>query len=671
MNSRFIEMFKCALPGKEVKYSIIAEAATRVGYIVDENCATEAVLRFLREQPLNHNSTFYKTWSDVLDKHPLDLILDQLKHYASTYGTNQNSITLQSITTGTVDIPYAENTEVFIPNKDPIKIEWKKFKVIKAATVEEIQERVMNMFTSGSAMSSDTIQLCLDFLQEYNCLDSLNIDEIKNKEVQALIAIKTHKYPKDEFGLLRVIMYTYTGEALLIKSKDVIHAIKNPNTIFDFAVLSDQQLKQLSRIFLRYKPLFLAMKPHRDNAKYINKIRRLAVKNHTPLKKGFWEDCMLVTSEDDKFNKLKTATETVSELNNFRKVQIMQSIMSRINGKNLQGRMYIIRNGKSFIRSEYQPKVNQSYLMDLYAIVKKALVESLKEKASTFTVSDCVHIACPTSEKNFVGNYPIGTSVEFGESDNVLGIYWRNEWGCRDFDLHVITEDGTHVGWCSAYKTQNIIYSGDMTDANPEACELIYFEKGVIDGFVNLNKYNGGIESKYELFVAKENMTNKLQDTPSRSSEHNHYTKVMVNPNNIVFKASMTFMDGGQQTIAYLHNDRLYMMNVHTGEYRVSRVSEGNDIIQQTNKLKADSYIDLIPILIEAGFTKVQEQTTIVEQPKPVTTIDIEGLSKEEALKKVEESYKEKDVETKKQEKVEVEYDFTNPTKDMFLKLFA
>lgn len=703
MDIRLIRMFNRALPGKDLEYSKIAEIATKSGYIVDPACATQDVLKFLREQKINPNSTFYKTWTDITSKSRFELYLDQIRHYASTYGTVSEADLLQSMTNGTVNIEYNVSGNGYVPNENPVVIDWTKFKVIKAATSEEIRDLILEMFKSGAAMSADTIDACIGFLKNYKFLDSIDIDEIKNKEAQTIIAVELKKYPSDEFGLLRAIVYTYTGSAMLIKSRSVINTIKgvngfSPKEHFDFALLSERQLVNLSKIFLRYKPLFLAMKGYADNATYINKIRRLAEKHHTPLKKGFWEDCMVLHEGTSAAVNLEKARNSVKELNNFRKVQIMQSIMGRLNGKNMNGRMYIIRNGRMYIREDYKPTVNQSYLMDLYNVVKTALVESLKEKKTTFYIPESLHIACPTSEKNFLGNYPIGTSVDFESNDNVIGVYWRNEWGTRDFDLHVVDEKGHQFGWNSMYfnsseEAPDIIYSGDMTNASPEATELFYFRKNVPDGFVNLNKYNGQGISKFRLFVAKENLTKKLLNAGHTSweerSTNKYYKKIMVDPNNIVFEAMLDFNDGSQQTIAYLHNSRIYLMQLTSGNSRVTSRAN-NEIIQQANKVKADSYIDLAPILEEAGFKRLAsaKDVAVVDNSKEKELLEkfkiFEESTKsagfaedvvERLIKEAKENL-DKNLESLKADKQEsstesAELDFSAPTKEMLLKLFA
>jgi hypothetical protein len=146
----------------------------------------------------------------------------------------------------------------------------------------------------------------------------------------------------------------------------------------------------------------------------------------------------------------------------------------------------------------------------------------------------------------------------------------------------------------------------------------------------------------------------------------------------------LDFNGSGQQTVAYLHNSRLYLMQLHSGYGRIS-TRTNNDIIQQADKVKADSYIDLIPILEEAGFTRLDSAEGTVDTSKAAelkkkfesfkeSTLNA-GFSEEVtkeliavAEANLEKNLKELD-ENKATEKAAL--DFSNPTKDMFLKLFA
>lgn len=629
MNVRIIGMFGKALKGNDVDYFDILSVATQAGYIVHPDCATKDVLKFLNEQKFNPNSTFYKTWQDVVGRNAFQLFTDRVKHYMTTYGTVD-----VDATTGiwSFNVP----TEgAYTENKDSTVVELKSFKHIFPATANEIFEDCNKMLKSGIALNNKTIGAMVAFIKEEGLLDKVDIDAIKNKEAQVQIASALDKMPNDEFALLRTLVYKYTGQSMLIKSPELFNRIKNKymcTSSVDLGSLSEQQLVSLSKVFYRFKPLFLAMKqnPH-TNAQYVNKIRNLARKNHKPFKKGFWENCLSLQECDNDL--LNYAKEQVNKLTNFKKIQLMQSIKSRIIGKDEKAHLYIVRNGKQFIRENYSVKADTDYLEKLYAILRESVVEFLKRKATTYNIANGVHITAPTSEKNFVGNYPMGTSVDMTSDNNVIGIYWRNEWGTKDFDLHCSDINGRRFGWCYNYYNEDeedasIIYSGDMTWADPEAAEMFYFSKEVPEGLITVNKYNGEEKSQLKLFVAvedtKEKFTSNKRQYSNRDDEDDYYKNIMVDPNNIKFEAMLDFDGHGQLSLGYTHNNKVYLMSAQSGYGRVTRTGLNvSDVMHRANSVKAESYVDLEELLIDAGFTKSAAAEIDLVNPTKDVIIDL------------------------------------------------
>ena len=114
--------------------------------------------------------------------------------------------------------------------------------------------------------------------------------------------------------------------------------------------------------------------------------------------------------------------------------------------------------------------------------------------------------AAPSSEKSYIGNFPFGTRLRLSEH-NVLGIYWRNEWGTRVFDLSFMDCEGEIVSWRGAYwggrdeAARDVVYSGDMTNADPEATELLYIAGSCPDGLVRVNQFRGESRSRIRFFI--------------------------------------------------------------------------------------------------------------------------------------------------------------------------
>lgn len=630
MNWKLIQLFNKALvsPCDLATFKSVNESAMKAGYLIHPDCCGSSEIReFLKNETYNPNSTFYKTFEEVEAKGELELVFDQLMHYASTYGTN-----------------HTQEGNGYVPNDEPPVIEFTKYKVILPATKEEIFEECYSMLKSGIAINEKTLNLLMDYIKDYKFLSKVDVDEIANKEAQAIFSVKMGKYPNQAISVLRVLMYLLTEDtAMLVKSKSSIARLKKivESLSSDERKNLNKILKErdvvLSTVFYRYKPIILAMKCS-ETSTVINRIRKLAVKNHKPMKVGFWERCFNPMEKKDAY--IKEAKEKVDSLTAFKKAQLMQGILERINGQDTEGRMFVVRNGKVYVREGYKSPCDEDYLFELYDVIKDSYVRNLSLKAITkvetkdaednvvvlerptrIKLPKGVDLTLPTSEKNFVGNFPMGSSVALAEKDNVIGIYWRNDWGARDYDLHLITKNGRHYGWNGDYHGEEfgkIIYSGDMTSADPEAAECLYIERGAPNSVVAVNKFSGSANSKFKLFVAVDPDKNDLQRT-------REFKNAMVDPNKIVFEAEIEHDSDGTKNVVKIENGRMIMSNFETGGHsRVPSVSMSK-IIEEQSKVKANSYISLEELLIKAGFELVEEEADI----------DLTQLSKNDLIKLV------------------------------------
>ena len=177
----------------------------------------------------------------------------------------------------------------------------------------------------------------------------------------------------------------------------------------------------------------------------------------------------------------------------------------------------------------------------------------MAKKACKVKLPKNINLVAPTSEKSFVGHIPSGSFIDMN-GDAIVGIHWKGADGAQDLDLSMLDIDGRKIGWNSIYNTDGLIYSGDMTSANPEATELMYCHLGMPNGIVCVNKYHGDDVCKYNFFLATENITPTM----------NH----MVDPNSIDFMTELSIE--GQSTVGMFINNRFIFMNVETGKGRVS-----------------------------------------------------------------------------------------------------
>lgn len=91
---KLIEYFNCSIITENTfdkdKWIKLNEKAMKVGYWIHPNAANQYIEAFLKTKIVDYNSTFYKTFNDVISKTRFELLCDQLLHYITTYGTDFN-----------------------------------------------------------------------------------------------------------------------------------------------------------------------------------------------------------------------------------------------------------------------------------------------------------------------------------------------------------------------------------------------------------------------------------------------------------------------------------------------------------------------------------------------------------------------------------------------------
>lgn len=618
MHTALIDYFKRGIVASDKAdnrdFAAINKKSVKFGYIISPECCNRFVDEWLDTLTANYNATFYKEWTDVISKSRFEIFIDQIRHYASTYGKLQAGEQVEG--------------HGWTPNDGGIIPSFEDLKVIEPITNDELAGKCFEVLKAGIALKDSTMKAMSDFwyairvdgfsLKKKTLSEALSL--VKNKEAMAYLSQKMNILPADEFGMLRCIALAYVGKPTLIKSRATIAKIKGKVEDFGFRSplldLSDKQIERLSRIFLRFKPIFLAMKGGKKKdykvARVVNRLRRLAEKTHKPFKIGFWENIIKDVQPVDEVKK------RLHDLDNFRKVRLMMLCKERMEFPTTTG-VFTIRNGKQFIREKYAPKYDKNWISRLYFLLEESLCESLKGKACKVRLPENYDLVLPTSEKNFVGNFPYGTS--FGMTkNNVVGIYWRDEWGTRDYDLSMTDLRGNRIGWNSVWYNGNpnlvnnsVIYSGDMTFAEPEAVETLYMRNDAPDGIVFVNQFSGQPNSKFRFFFA-----NECLDVESMK---NH----MVDPNNIQFDTMMEHdvsESGRQMTIGMILDNRFYLMQMGTGNRRVSTGKYGPVIIEGMKK-KAKCFIGLKGILYRAGFEVLDKDS----EEKP--DIDFTNIEKD------------------------------------------
>lgn len=583
---------------QKASYREVCELAAEHGYIIHPDCCTEEVMEWLNFKAINYNSTFYQTWEDVVSRNRIELLIDQLIHYATTYGTQMQGE------------PYVPNEH--FNNDGDFSIPYKELKLITPISDEELFEKCREALYTGVALNSTTLTNYVDFIAAYiNEYDAeIDVEAIKNRDAYCIMCSKLGKFPSDPVMALKTLVYTATRSCTFVQNDDLFRNIKIGHPV-NLKQLTDDQIKGFATIFNRFKRVFLSFKKQGgDNAAVINRISKLSKTLHQPMVKGFWESIL----EEEK--SVEEIAAHLKSLNNFKKVRLLQLVKERLNPS--KDHVYIIRNGKSFVRLDYTPNaVSESYCNTLYSMIRESLVDSLKPKACPIRLPKNCELTLPSSEKTFVGNIPFGTSIKMADH-NIVGIYWRNEWGTHDFDLSFMALNGCKIGWnADYYNEHNVIFSGDMTNANPEATELMYMSESAPDAVVQINRFNGSNGSKFRLFFAQEDLSDK--------EELRNY---MVDPNSILWDV-MVESDDAQQNVGLISNNTFYMMNLQTGNARVSGNNAYNHAFIETMKARTKCFVKLADILADAGFTVIDENTADGANATADNVMDFRDLKKD------------------------------------------
>ena len=160
--------------------------------------------------------------------------------------------------------------------------------IIKTISKDEFVKRFLDDIYTTLQWKNDEILEIKEIIKELNLNESININNIPSKELRIVIASEFNLTIKDAEDFLRTLIYKATGKSLLIKSPEVIDALKSmykeelyayfKNYIKNYGYIG------LAEIFHRYKPLFLACKKFgfEKQNKIINKISKLAKIHHKP-----------------------------------------------------------------------------------------------------------------------------------------------------------------------------------------------------------------------------------------------------------------------------------------------------------------------------------------------------------------------------------------------------
>lgn len=549
-----LNLFGKALPGNSVSFDKINIEANKRGYIVHPDCCTIPVLNWLKSKPVDFNATFYKEWAQIESKTRLQIWMDQVLNYIHNYGAG---------------FSVTQNDGSDQPTFD-------SFKLISPITEQELEERALSMLYAKIAYKQETIEEILSLVNT----NEVNVDLILNREAKMIVCSKLNLIPTDPIEIVRFIVYSLTGKSLLIKDKETLDILKKVSNVPQIInIFKSVDLEKLSEVFFRFKLIFLAIK-NKNTASYVNKLRKMANKFHKPLVNSFFNSLLSMNSIPTNLSK------QLETCDNFTKVKLLQTISVRLNENDISA--YPIRNGKIYIKPNC--KLSKDHYTQLYDIILDNLVKSLSDKATTVYLPKGVEYKLPTSEKMFIGNFPIGTSFDFSGQNAIIGIHRKKENAAGFFDFS-LNNNGQKIGWDAKFKDDSIMFSGDIchNDKSNPAVELFYAENGFNENYIaKINNYDKLVdEIPYSLFLAIEKI-DKLKKN------------YMVDPNNIVFNIDLV-AKSTEVSVGVLAKNKFILAEFRTGNKVVAGKSITNLYADYAiNNL--NTYLDLEEILKKSKF---------------------------------------------------------------------
>ena len=604
MNPILIQFFKAAVPGAPASKhpDALRNRALKSGYIIHPDLLNTDLEAFISTQSIDVNSTFYKRWKDVLDRDRFQLFIDQVMHYASTYGTL-----------------YTQEGNGYVPNDGAEAPDFSEYTMIVPITQEELYRRCLAVVDSGAALKVETVRALCGPVAEHVAAhpdEPFDLFALRNREAVSILCESLGVRPEEPVALLRYILYRTTGQTLLIQSDAMLGKVRANADKFDFHELTQQELDALASIFYRFKDLFLAFRTveeydQKRNAfvlrpsvsrPVINRIRRAAPKRHVPMQAGFWESLLAGEVGEQELRA------RLDGIGNFKLVTLLQAVRERLLLRPGDTQMYLIRNGSTWFREAPEREPDRDYLYMLERVLRERLVRNLAPKACRVRFPEGgLRLTCPASEKNFLGNLPFGSSYPVSDH-NFFGIYWRGAWGTEDFDLSFVDWSGAKTGWNAEYNTGQTLYSGDMTSANPEASEVIYCKESLPAGSIYVNRYNGAPGSRFRFFFGQQDIVNLTEN-------------YMVDPNALHISEELV-SDRREKMVGVVCLGRIWLMDLGVGE---GRVSDGEDAGRKEAVIarKAQCFLPLREVLLEAGFTESDEPELDLRELKKDTLLSL------------------------------------------------
>lgn len=574
------------------------------------------------------NKTLHKSFKIVEDSDEEVLLVQQILHYITTYGSEALCI----YDTNSIYIP---NEVLKIPETD---IDGLTITVLHSMTSDDIREKLRNFLTTGLALSKETLE---DVLTLAEFIDGDKLYQVKNKELRTRLYDKFGIVPNNAEEFFRYLIYKITGESLIIVNKFMFDKIKSADTSETLRLLQKyidhNSIEELSTLGYRYRELFMAMKSKEECSdaktinKLINKLIRLAEKHREPANVDILSRLSCMTYDVFRLTRDAIMTE-LDKVTIFKEASILNGLKYRVTQP--KSIMYKIRNGKAYVDNEVNITDEQAAnIFKIYDCVYHHFTQGVGKllKGKEIYLPENIDYAMPTSEKQLVSNVPYGSYISVPIKDNMIfGINWYDVVDERvDLDLHLQNNE-EHFGWNHNTKSSDVIFTGDVTAAPNGATELYLIKQDTSSRsyLVTINKYAGPDDNtKFKLVVG----------SSTRDTLPNNY---VLATNEIIttlpFKFSSDMPESREMTLGTVEvtdkEIKFYFNNFAIG---TSILSEGTDVVKGAYDyltLSTNCQLRLRDILINAD-------VKILDTPEKETlegvTITNENGDQETLYKKV------------------------------------
>lgn len=540
------------------------------------------------------NSTFFKNFEEI------ESLSDLTKHILQFI----NYLTINN-----------EGIPSFIPNNKPESVEYIKnnFTVIDCISETDFKQKVLDLINSGAALSD--VESIFSIFEFFNW----NFIETKNKEFNIRYYIKNNIIVENIDTFFACLYYILSDKTTFVKN-DFFDTSLTSSTNIEKAIQSIKNYEEQYGILKfasnirRYRDVLLFLRSEGDE-KYkplFNKILRLNKKFNNPKTYPIstkLSDTNFTISQEDLDKYLESAN--IYQL--IRYYNILTFSITQ-NGKSFPY-VYKIRNGKTFVKEEEKHK-NVPLLFERRNSVLSAIKKKYDFTGMKFYIPKNQKIGMPTSEKNFIGDIPFGSSITMDKKFN-FGIYWQGRPNQHiDFDLSFVEESGKVSSWNRYYSIDDSLYfSGDMTSLNEKgfASEVFAVKDSSISGFFTNTLYNCNSQMnpyKYTFFISSYNKDN---------------VNIIDNGDKIYLSGKSSLDESNSETIAYLQDNTVYFVDSGFQMGRVANYSLINNMREfYANKLNNMMTLNkLIPFL---GGTILEEDS---ESDDNVINLDLLNITME------------------------------------------